>query len=416
MHLIVLCRPQDCAILTDPDHFILDKQDEQINDDTEGSCEVEEIKYLMRSHHPWEKDHGGEIEEQVEKREENKDNREQVEEEEEEEEKEESEDNEEGEHGRLGEDREEEVDERGSSFCSDEENLPKLFQPSSPLQIDKNFILPDIMEETETEQSVSQRSSVLSSDGTMTRSPNKQNTASNFDPFEEAGLDVVETNFDFDDVPLPVFDDVGGDEHNFDVSGSPQDPPFLPVSPPPGPLLSPRLSMLHGVDNEQEAANLSRFSIISVTSEMAPPLPASHPPGQLIPRESMYHDSETKIDLWYELNKNRDEKSRETRQPNDLKLQRDFPTSMEEDAILSHQPNSHMTSDSGFPDTDLSHSDYSTGRTAGDLLNSPYQFLSASDNKNGSTSATSYSDEKTTEYSGSVGLKTNASSGSQVYS
>ena len=313
---------------------------------------------------------------------------------------------------------EEVIEERDSADSTDDDSLPELFQPSSPLHISKNFILPDIMEESENDQSESQRSSLLSCDGTFQRNKHK---VSQFDPFEEAGLDVIETNFDDDDVPLPYFDDQE-DCHN--VSGSPQDPPILPVSPPPGPLLSPRVSMML-LENEQTSEH-NRLSVLSTSSEMAPPLPTSLPPGNLIPRESMYHDSETKVDLWYELMKrNAKEVPAEIIVPGDPTL-KDTSQENEHGIIFSAKDGviesslqlttaENITSDSGFPDTDLgtTHSDNSVGRGIGYPLHSSNHPPSVS-NKNSSTSATSYSDERTTEYSGSVGLKTNASSNSQV--
>ena len=305
----------------------------------------------------------------------------------------------------------EEGEEKGSSVGTDEDSLPELFQPSSPLQISKNFILPDIMEESENDQSESMRSSIISADGTINRSPVKQDD-SNFDPFEETGLDVIETNFN-DDVPLPDFDDVTDDQQFHNVSGSPQEPPILPVSPPPGPLLSPRFSMM-----SEHASDPNRFSVVSVSNEMPPPLPISLPPGKLIPRESMYQDSEAQVDLWYHLMRGTHEESNVGAQLEDGSTNELGTVITSEGHVgcgqhpqLAH----HLTSDSGFPDTDMTtiHSDHSTNRTTENAVSCLHHLLSIP-NKNGSTSATSYSDERTTECSGSVGLKTNASSVSQV--
>lgn len=311
------------------------------------------------------------------------------------------------------EEEEREIEERGSGAGTliDEDSLPELFEPSSPLQINNNFLLPDIMEESENERSESLRSSLLSSDGMIIKSPTRQKFTK-FDPFEETGLDVVETNFD-NDVPLPMNDD-SVNEQEPNASGSPVEPPILPVSPPPGPLLSPRYSMMLLESNEQDDYN--RFSVVSVSSEMAPPLPTSLPPGKLIPRESLlYQDPESKIDLWYELKRTNEEKF----DSGDSKSQEDIKNSVKHDSILrseeaelSHKFTEHLTSDSGFPDTDMA-TDHSTGKNIENPSSNSNQFLSVS-TKNSSTSITSYSDERTTEYSGSVGLKTNVSSGSQV--
>ena len=308
---------------------------------------------------------------------------------------------------------EREVEERGSGVGTDEESLPELFAPSSPLHIDKNFLLPDIMEESENEQSESLRSSLLSSDGTIVKSQSRHKFTK-FNPFEETGLDVVETSFN-DDVPLPINDN-SDNVQDLNTSGSPVEPPILPVSPPPGPLLSPRYSMML-LDSNEQANDYNRFSVVSVSSEMAPPLPTSLPPGKLIPRESLYQDPESKIDLWYELRRTNVEKvhSGDPESQEELKYGAKYnPTHKTEDidAEPSHKFTEHLTSDSGFPDTDMA-TDHSTGRNAENPVGSAHQFLSVS-TKNSSTSITSYSDERTTEYSGSLGLKTNASSGSQV--
>lgn len=320
------------------------------------------------------------------------------------------------------EEEEEEVEERGSGVGTDEDSLPELFQPSSPLQISKNFILPDIMEESETDQSESLRSSILSSDGIINRSPVKPDISPKFDPFDETGLDVVETNFDDDDVPLPNFGSDNDDEEYHNVSGSSQEPPILPVSPPPGPLLSPRFSMMT-LQNEP-IGDPNRFSVASVSSEMAPPLPTSLPPGSLIPRESMYQESGAQIDLWYHLMRSTNREPREGFQSdvnkNDSSLEKEMDEVVTSEGFVngpSLHLTHHLTSDSGFPETDMAttHSDHSTGRTAENAVGICNNFFATSNKNNGSTSATSYSDERTTECSGSVGLKTNASVDSQVW-
>lgn len=310
---------------------------------------------------------------------------------------------------------EEEMEERDSSgMGTDDESLPELFEPSSPLQIGNNFLLPDIMEESENERSESLRSSLLSSDGIIIKSPSKQKFTK-FDPFEETGLDVIETNFD-NDVPLPVNDDNSDDEQAPDASGSPVDPPILPVSPPPGPLLSPRYSMMLLESSEQDDYN--RFSVVSVSSEMAPSLPTSLPPGKLISRESqLYQDPESKIDLWYELKRTSEEKVHSGDSNSREGLRDDTnhnPIIKSEEAEMSHKFIEHLsTSDSGFPDTDMA-TDHSTGgRNIETPVGNSHQFISVA-TKNSSTSIASCSDERTTEYSGSIGLKTNVSSSSQV--
>ena len=298
-----------------------------------------------------------------------------------------------------------EVEESGNGIGTDEESPPELFQPSSPLQINKNFLLPDIMEESENEQSESLKSSMLSLDGTLIKSPSRQEFTK-FDPFEETGLDVVETNFD-NDLPLPIHDNV----EDLNAPGSPAEPPILPVSPPPGPLLSPRHSMMLLESSAQDNEH-SRFSVVSTSSEIAPPFPISPPPGRLIPRESLYLDPESKIDLWYELNKTNglDEKFYSTGLKSQEGLRNDPILKTDEAGTESlHKLIEHLTSDSGFPDTDQS-----ARRSIENPVNSSHNQPVSASMKNSSTSITSYSDERTTEYSGSIGVKTNASTGSQV--
>ena len=87
-------------------------------------------------------------------------------------------------------------------------------------------------------------------------------------------------------------------------------PPSLPVSPPPGPTLSPRFSiiisdgkslpddtlraassmsaaLLSGLSLQTEGAS-NRYSVISLIDDVPPPLPSSPPPGKLMsPRQSI---------------------------------------------------------------------------------------------------------------------------------
>ena len=217
------------------------------------------------------------------------------------------------EHGDLEGDREQEA--------GYEEDLPELFHPSSPIEFNKEFILPDIMEENE---------DLLESEGevesTIMGEKEKLNAgALEFNPFEEAGLkdiECAETSFS-DGGPLAKElrdsnKDTVTDLERLQVQGStqstqsPPETPTLPLSPPPGPLLSPRYSLLFSKDSPSPSPDLShshilipdcqhdskdaqsssrisvRLSTISLTDDTPPPLPSSLPPGKLIsPRHSI---------------------------------------------------------------------------------------------------------------------------------
>ena len=220
------------------------------------------------------------------------------------------------EHGDLEGDREQEAG------C--EEDLPELFHPSSPIEFNKEFILPDIVEENE---------DVLESEeeveSTMTGESigkEKLNTdALEFNPFEEAGLkdiECAETSFSEGGPLAKELRDsnkvAATDLERLQVQGSPQstqsppETPTLPLSPPPGPLLSPRYSLLFSKESPSPSPDLShshslipdcqhdskdaqssrrisvRLSTISLADDTPPPLPSSLPPGKLIsPRHSM---------------------------------------------------------------------------------------------------------------------------------
>ena len=153
-----------------------------------------------------------------------------------------------------------------------------------------------------------------------------------FKPFEEAGLENVEyaeTSFsEGGPIAKELSESMSRNTGNgFDISqekiSTPnrQDPPAtpsLPLSPPPGPLLSPRHSFLFGEnvpslpstpdpsstmsnshstlpdpqsaikDSLSPSVASNRFSTISLADDTPPPLPSSLPPGKLIsPRHSM---------------------------------------------------------------------------------------------------------------------------------
>ena len=161
-------------------------------------------------------------------------------------------------------------------------NLPALFQ--SPIEIDKDFILPDIIEVSETEESDSDYNGVgelRTEDGSGIGGG--QLDGREFDPmklkFEEAGLEgleYVETSFSEND-KLALKQEGKGPV-------TPATLPSLPLSPPPGPVLSPRYSMLLteeekdvGDSNSQSYTGKCPDSIPSgLISCASPSSPVSH--------------------------------------------------------------------------------------------------------------------------------------------
>ena len=331
----------------------------------------------------------------------------------------------------------------------DDSDLPELFQPSSPFQGGQAFILPDIMEEND-EEIVSE---------------NEQFDTQNLDEgFEAAGLDIAndiaETNFT-DDVAERASND-GNTSTPDEIIPGPFEAPTLPNSPPPGPLLSPRLSMLLA-EGRLTDHDTSRFSTVSLADDVPPPpLPSSLPPGKLIsPRSSLYHDRSSFIIEEHQsslghmssriesLKEEREESEEDTQQKKILvdNVQADRidpvlvlapPIALEETNYLATKRRQSIYfdpplqfqagSDSGFPDTDVQavHSDQSTNggnivildtveaySKNGGLLKGMKQF-EGPHHKGSSTTTTSYTEEMLTEYSESVDMKTNVSSTSQV--
>ncbi len=199
---------------------------------------------------------------------------------------------------------------------SDEEH--SLFELSSSLKmITNDFTLPDIEEESE---GTSRPLSLLSEQETArihepdiryrehSRSAKAFNRRS-FDytrhSFEEAGLDVIETTFDTlnqqscDPLLSKIVDTLSEMSTSFEEENVLPEAPFLPISPPPGPLLSPRYSMLLAAleeskanarteaDKKRASAMINRLSTISLADDEPPPLPETLPPGKMMsPRNS----------------------------------------------------------------------------------------------------------------------------------
>ena len=157
-----------------------------------------------------------------------------------------------------------------------------LYEPNSPLHLMPTGILHDIAEEME-------------GDTECERSWNGSRLATE----EEQEVEYAETEF-FDTMDTTVSLDHLTQETTGTSPAAGVPPPLLPVSPPPGPVLSPRLSMLlaetNGTNNtgtpspHPTTAELqNRLSVASLSGDSPPPpLPSSLPPGKLIsPRHSL---------------------------------------------------------------------------------------------------------------------------------
>lgn len=164
----------------------------------------------------------------------------------------------------------------------------ELYQPSSPFKITEEFILPDIIEESEElEVDITTESALTDREEHMSDTPSLHSSLA------DGELDIKETSFSNEH----FFNDIG---HSYDVPHQNQepevvpqfDPPTFPISPPPGPLLSPELEahteFVHE-NNQQQKYNPKnyRHSVAGALEDMPPPLPMTEPPGRLIsPRHS----------------------------------------------------------------------------------------------------------------------------------
>ena len=179
-----------------------------------------------------------------------------------------------------------------------------LYEPPSPLQLMPTGILHDIAEETEGDCEHEQSSSSGQGEGNLATPPvitPLQTTPTRATPTGAPSVDLeldtveyAETGF-FD-----AMETIPPEETKGSSPATVAPPPSLPVSPPPGPVLSPRLSMLgeetvgttgSGIPTPQgsTADQLNRHSLASLAGDSPPPpLPSSLPPGKLIsPRHSL---------------------------------------------------------------------------------------------------------------------------------
>ena len=191
-----------------------------------------------------------------------------------------------------------------SSIFSDDSG--PLFEPTSPHRMmPSDFILTDIKEESEdilsTATSEATENDFLLGEGTHRTILLAETN------FNEASYSSK--TFQSGDALLEAGTTSENSEHFDENEASMSASPFLPVSPPPGPLLSPRYSMLLATSeeskqtdsNESSTSWMNRFSVLSTVDDEPPPLPQSLPPGKTIsPRHSIIlsHDKESaELDL-----------------------------------------------------------------------------------------------------------------------
>lgn len=347
---------------------------------------------------------------------------------------------------------------------SDSDSM-ELFQPSSPFKVKEEFILPDIIEESEE----------LELDSAEQDDMNNSDILSLHSSLDDGELDIQETTFN-ELNPGSTLDK----SSSIDEAGMQNfEPPMLPISPPPGPLLSPDSSITtissKPTTSHKQPSSLvsynptnSRHSIAGMMEDIPPPLPATQPPGKMIsPRHSMFMDladlsSELRPNSKGQLDMNRlvlkmsevadieeienkksskEEKStsvEEISESNSLKSDKvltlvppiqDHPDGDFDDSnpsvIRQRLGSYHLKtfeppkefSDSGFQDTDVAAdqcSKVNSNASSGSAV-VPSKPMFASDDEDGmvqkiDSSVTCTSDEQLTENSGSVGLVTIAAS------
>ncbi len=280
--------------------------------------------------------------------------------------------------------------------------------------------------------------------------------------FEEAGLDVIETKFDTlnqqscDPLLNKIVDTLSEMSTSFEGENVLPEPPFLPISPPPGPLLSPRYSMLlaalqeskanasNEADKKRASAMINRLSTISLVDDEPPPLPETLPPGKMMsPRHSkLVAQEQSHLDLSILLSKITtiyDEKRKTSAASVPETSPQNSPTvaELEDDQILALLPPPDTT-EVGFdevlerrksilkltpsflrniePPQEFTVSGLPETKEIADHIPSKLNTQLVPYRKDSSTTAMTFSEEeKQSEYNESVGLKTVASSSSQVF-
>ena len=360
------------------------------------------------------------------------------------------------------------VKSEGGLSTTDSEEL-ELYQPTSPFKIKEEFILPDILEESEE----------VEIDTTL-----QPDDLSEHSSLKDGDLDIMETTFGEENLADEIHGSVSTtksvQEESQLTSGT--DPPVLPKSPPPGPLLSPQSKFIDDIlySNQPPLATTYnphtektfRHSIAGVLEDLPPPLPTSPPPGKMMsPRQSLFLDlgnisSEvqlrvgprrddinvsqlaTKIKIT-EINGNQKNKAKRSKTIIRDELEKDKDEVLSLVPPIQDDPNGEgLVEDSSpllkrlgsyhmktfEPPKEFSDSGFNTDRDIGIEQNSmhkpvsknaavslePIRMSGREDQPNSmfyiqkNDSSTYTSDDQLTENSGSVGLKTLVSSGSEV--
>jgi hypothetical protein len=168
----------------------------------------------------------------------------------------------------------------------------ELFQPSSPFRITEEFILPDILEESE------ELDADTDLENAHEHSMNKSDLLSIHSSLDDGEFDIKVTNFNdeqfFDDTGTVEPQSANPEKQTPDLTPpvlpiSPPPGPLLPTSPPPGPLISMETPLASNKSTPPEEYNPVNFrrSVAGALEDLPPPLPTTLPPGKLIsPRHS----------------------------------------------------------------------------------------------------------------------------------
>ena len=193
-------------------------------------------------------------------------------------------------------DSDEEDDEEGVVTSIDDAEYPELFQPTQALEVSK--ILEDIMEEEEEEEEGERRNGVEDRKmrGKLRHSSIRQTRATS--ELEPVLQDFDQLLNDLRASQLLELTTSQRESYRLSRQSSLREPPILPSSQPPGPILAPQRSLVPdsagdrnrmSIEMTPELRNaLTRLSTISLEGNPPPQLPISPPPGQhLSPEPSM---------------------------------------------------------------------------------------------------------------------------------
>ena len=192
-------------------------------------------------------------------------------------------------------DEDEEDDEEGVVTSIDDAEYPELFQPTHALEVNK--ILEDIIEEEEEEEEGERRNGEEGGNrkvqGKLRHSSIRQTrTTSELEPVLQ---DFDQLLNDLRASQLLELTTSQRESYRLSRQSALMDPPVLPSTLPPGPILAPHRSLVASdrnrtsIEMTPELQNaLSRLSTISLEGNPPPQLPISPPPGlRLSPEPSM---------------------------------------------------------------------------------------------------------------------------------